>query len=142
MNTVVLGAGIAGLGYLYNFKNRENICVYEKSDRPGGLCKSFVINEFTFDSAIHLSFTESDIVRGIFDKTEYIKHEPIAFNFYEGKYIKHPIINNLYSFTPIQKCKYIESFLKRWMKATVHNRKTKNKQTNKQLSDKQMAKSK
>lgn len=113
MNTVVLGAGIAGLGYLYNFKNRENICVYEKSDRPGGLCKSFVINEFTFDSAIHLSFTESDIVRGIFDKTEYIKHEPIAFNFYEGKYIKHPIINNLYSFTPIQKCKYIESFLKR-----------------------------
>lgn len=121
MNTVVLGAGIAGLGYLYNFKNQDNIYVYEKSNRPGGLCKSFVIDGFTFDSAVHLSFTESDIARRIFDKTNYIKHEPLAYSFYEGRYIKHPLINNLYSFPPLQKCKYIEDFLERDKNQEIKN---------------------
>lgn len=113
MDTVVLGAGIAGLGYLKRFADCENVCIYEKEERPGGLCKSFQIKGFTFDSAVHLSFTESSTVREIFDQTEYIAHEPVAYNFYEGKYIKHPIINNLVCFTPEQRCEYIEDFLNR-----------------------------
>lgn len=121
MNTVVLGAGIAGLGYLKRFADRENICVYEKENRPGGLCKSFQIKGFTFDSAVHLSFTESKPAREIFDRTQYITHEPIAYNFYEGKYIKHPIINNLVRFAPEQKCEYIESFLNRTQTSEIAN---------------------
>lgn len=85
MNTVVLGAGIAGLGYLNSHAESENVRVYEKDSRLGGLCKSFVVNGFTFDSAVHLSFTESNIARELFDKTRYVKHKPIAYNFYEGK---------------------------------------------------------
>lgn len=113
MNTVVLGAGIAGLGYLNKYAYCENIRVYEKDNRPGGLCKSFTVNGFTFDSAVHLSFTETKIARELFDQTQYVRHEPIAYNFFDGKYIKHPIINNLACFDPKQRCEYIESFLAR-----------------------------
>ncbi|MDE5818731.1 MAG: FAD-dependent oxidoreductase [Lachnospiraceae bacterium] len=113
MDTVVLGAGIAGLGYLNSYAECENIRVYEKDSRPGGLCKSFTINGFTFDSAVHLSFTKSEAARELFDKTQFTRHEPIAYNFYNGKYIKHPVINNLSCFSPEERCEYIESFLDR-----------------------------
>ncbi|MCM1537637.1 MAG: NAD(P)-binding protein [bacterium] len=121
MNTVVLGAGIAGLGYLHRFANHENVRVYEKDDRPGGLCRSFRINGFTFDSAVHLSFTGSEAVREVFDRIQYVSHEPQAYNFYEGKYIKHPVINNLVCFAPEQRCEYIESFLERKRERTIAN---------------------
>lgn len=120
MNTVVLGAGIAGLSYLYNAKD-DTVQVFEKSDRPGGLCKSFRINDFVFDSAVHLSFTGNQSVRNVFDKTDYLTHLPLAYNFYEGKYIKHPVINNLFSFSPKDKCRYIESFISRDKDITVNN---------------------
>ena len=120
MNTIVLGAGIAGLSYLYNAKH-ESVEVFEKSDRPGGLCKSFRINDFVFDSAVHLSFTENQHVRNVFDKTDFLSHLPLAYNFYEGKYIKHPVINNLFSFSPEDKCRYIESFIERDKKKNIKN---------------------
>lgn len=63
MKTIVLGAGIAGLAYANNANKNEKIYVYEKQDKPGGLCRSFNIDGFVFDSAIHLSFTTNNSKR-------------------------------------------------------------------------------
>lgn len=112
MRTAVLGGGIAGLAYLENSQNEE-VTVYEKSDRPGGLCKSFHIDGFTFDSAVHLSFTQDKYVRERFNRTNYEIKYPNPYNYYKGNYIKHPIINNLYLLDAETKCRLIESFIER-----------------------------
>lgn len=113
MKTVVLGAGIAGLSYAYHYKDVEKIEVYEKKDYYGGLCHSFKINGYTFDSAVHLSFTENSVAREIFDKTEYMTHVPVIYNYYNGHWMKHPVINNTYCLSSEEKTECMESFFGR-----------------------------
>ncbi len=121
MLTVVLGAGIAGLSYAYNHKKQEEIIIFEKADYYGGLCHSFCIDGFTFDSAVHLSFTNSQDVRDVFDRVPYITHNPIAYNYYKGIWLKHPIINNLSPLTALEKTKCVHSFFTRKEKQNVEN---------------------
>ena len=132
MFTVVLGAGIAGLSYAFNHKSQENIIVFEKADYYGGLCHSFCIDGFTFDSAVHLSFTNIQKVRDVFDKVPYITHNPMAYNYYKGTWLKHPVINNLSPLTALEKTKCIHDFYNRkkqqdiknykdWLRATYGN---------------------
>lgn len=106
----ILGAGIAGIGAGNALKNKKHI-IYEKKDYYGGLCNSFNINGFTFDTAIHLSFTNNKEVRKCFEEIEYLKHLPNPYNFYSGKWIKHPVQSNLYKFSPEFKVKAIKSYL-------------------------------
>ncbi len=114
---VVLGAGISGLAYAKNIKSRlksnEQVVVFEETDHFGGLCHSFTLNGFTFDSAVHLSFTKNPEVRKVFDQTEYICHSPVSFNFCNGVWCKHPIVFNLCPFDIRKKLGYILSFLNR-----------------------------
>jgi protoporphyrinogen oxidase len=112
VDILVLGAGIAGLAYAYEKRNEKTV-IFEMESFAGGLCHSFNIQGFTFDSAVHLSFTEDPIARRFFDAIPYIRHEPIAFNFYKGLWIKHPLINNLYPFEVPDKVAYIKSFVER-----------------------------
>ncbi len=116
MGTVVLGAGLA-----YANHSGERCEIYEKEDHAGGLCSSFQIGGFTFDSAVHLSFTDYAEVRKVFDQAEYLTHRPLAYNFYEGKYVKHPMIYNLSKFSTEDKCRYIESFLERETGGRIEN---------------------
>ena len=92
----ILGAGIAGLGAAYQAKKLGlSYSIYESRNRAGGLLDNFIINDFRFDNAIHLSFTTNKIVRSIFDQTDYYTHLPEPYNFYRGKWVKHPVQNNL-----------------------------------------------
>ena len=109
---IVLGAGISGLAYT-NAMGKESTLIIEKNDYYGGLCHSFKIDDFTFDSAVHLSFTNDEIVRSEFDKVDIWKHKPISYNFYSGKWIKHPIINNLYELDVEEKVNFIKSYIDR-----------------------------
>jgi protoporphyrinogen oxidase len=114
IDNLVLGAGIAGLAYGYEKRNiNEKTVIFEAEPFLGGLCHSFEINGFTFDSAVHLSFTTNKNARDFFDKTKYIKHEPVSYNFYKGYWLKHPLINNLYPFNVNDKVAYIKSFVER-----------------------------
>jgi protoporphyrinogen oxidase len=116
IDTIVLGAGIAGLAYANESKNR-NVVVFEAENHAGGLCRSFKIETplgaFTFDSAVHLSFTTDTDARAFFDRTPYIRHEPLAYNFYNGRWLKHPVINNLYPLSISEKVGFIKSFAER-----------------------------
>jgi protoporphyrinogen oxidase len=112
IDNLVLGAGIAGLSYAYEKRN-ENAVIFEARSFAGGLCHSFNVNGFTFDSAVHASFTTNKEAREFFDKTVYIKHELRPFNFHQGKWIKHPLINNLFSLDISDKVAYIKSFVEK-----------------------------
>jgi protoporphyrinogen oxidase len=120
VDNVVLGAGIAGLAYAYEKRNEETV-IFEAELFAGGLCHSFHIQGFTFDSAVHLSFTKNSVVRDIFDKTAFYRHLPLAYNFYHGNWIKHPIINNLYSFNIPEKVSLIKSFVERGKYETIND---------------------
>ena len=49
-NTIILGAGISGLGAAYSLRQKgETPLVLEKDETYGGLCGCFTIDGFTFD---------------------------------------------------------------------------------------------
>ncbi len=110
-DNIVLGAGIAGLDYSYACNH--NCTIYEQDDFIGGLCHSFTVDGFTFDSAVHLSFANDTTVRSIFDQASYHTHLPIAYNFYQGQWLKHPVANNLYPLPVEQKTRLISSYINR-----------------------------
>lgn len=119
VNTVVLGAGIAGLAYAS--KAKGSVKVYEKNAAPGGLCGSFVKDGFTFDYGIHQSFTAIPEARKFFDNTDYTCYRPHAANHYHGLVIPNPVIYNLYKFPEDVRTRLIASFRNRTKDATVNN---------------------
>lgn len=121
---VVLGAGIAGLACACELNRKEgrpDTAVFEAGDYTGGLCHSFKVNGFCFDSAVHLSFTENDLARKLFDRTPYVSHPPAAASYYHPLWLKHPVLNNLYPVETDEKVKCIRSFIERIAEPEIHN---------------------
>ncbi|MCM1719081.1 protoporphyrinogen/coproporphyrinogen oxidase [Bacteroides ovatus] len=116
IDNLILGAGIAGLAASYSLhKEGKSSTVFEKDNTYGGLCGSFEIDGFRFDRFVHLSFTNSEEVKEIFEKScpEIIKHIPESYNVYKGIWIKHPAQNNLYPLEEDEKQLIINDFLSR-----------------------------
>ena len=114
--TIILGAGIAGLGAGYALRRKGEACVIlEKDGTYGGLCGNFTIQGFRFDRFVHFSFAKDEAVNGLFfsGSPEVWHHEPIAYNIYQGKWIKHPAQNNLFPLEENEKERIIQDFLKR-----------------------------
>lgn len=112
---IILGAGIAGLsaGYHLGLKNKEYL-ILEKTSESGGLCGNFEIEGFLFDKFIHLSFTNNQYVKKMFQESiDEIEHIPNPYNYYNGLYLKHPAQNNLYPLTEEEKNKILVDFKKR-----------------------------
>lgn len=108
---IILGAGIAGLGAAY--ASGFQYPIYESTGHAGGLCSGFEIQGFQFDRAVHLSFTESDIVRGVFDITPHYCYHPYPRSWYYDRWIKHPVQNNLNALPVEKRVSAIEGFVKR-----------------------------
>lgn len=114
IDVMILGAGVAGLGAaLRSRENQLNYAVFEATKIAGGLLDSFVINGFSFDNAVHLSFANEPIVRKVFDKTEYITHPSDSYNYDGGYWLKHPVQNNIFPLPAEQKLKLVKSFVER-----------------------------
>lgn len=114
--TIILGAGIAGLGAAYALREKGlDSFILEKNAYWGGLCSSFAINGFRFDRFVHLSFSKIDLVNELFSKVDggINKHLPNPSNIYKKKWIKHPAQNNLYVLNEEEKNAIIEDFKKR-----------------------------
>jgi protoporphyrinogen oxidase len=111
INTVILGAGIAGIGSGYALKN--DYCIFEMGSSYGGLLDNFTVSGFLFDKAVHLSFAKEELVRNVFDKVDYFNHLPISFNFTKGLWVKHPIQTNLYNLPIEEKIQIIKSFFEK-----------------------------
>lgn len=111
---VVLGAGIAGLSAGYHAEKKGYKCgIYETRNTYGGLLDNFLVGGFRFDNAVHLSFTKDEYVRSLFDQTPYITHNPRPYNFEAGRWLKHPVQNNLFVLPDKEKVEAIKSFIER-----------------------------
>lgn len=116
IGTVILGAGIAGLGASYALYNRsEKSIIFEKDSTYGGLCGNFTIDGFRFDRFVHFTFSNDKRVNAIFNisSPEIYKHKPDAYNVYKGLWIKHPAQNNLFPLSQEEKDVIIHDFLYR-----------------------------
>ena len=122
VDTLVVGAGISGLGALHTLYRKPIVAKgLEKSDTYGGLCSSFSVNGFRFDRFIHLSFSNIDEVNVLFSEVEggINRHSPNPSNLYKGRWIKHPSQNNLYVLDDEEKKTIIDDFKKRPDASTV-----------------------
>lgn len=117
-NTIIIGAGISGLGASYTLRNKGlSPIILEKDETYGGLAGNFTISKgFRFDRFVHFSFTNDETVNDIFAKStngEIFHHKPNPFNLYNGKWIKHPAQNNLYPLPKDEKDLMIQDFKQR-----------------------------
>lgn len=114
IDTVILGAGVAGLGAALKARElgREAV-IFEARSTAGGLLDNFTIDGFRFDHAVHLSFASEEKVRSIFDTTPYHTHPAESFCFDNDRWLKHPIQNNLSPLPVADKVELIKSFLSR-----------------------------
>ena len=65
--TVVIGGGLAGLSGAFHLKDSEP-SVFEREDRVGGLCRSFVQDGFTFDVTGHLLHLKNPYTRELVEE--------------------------------------------------------------------------
>jgi protoporphyrinogen oxidase len=114
VDILILGAGIAGLGAALRARElgREAVIVEERAS-AGGLLDNFTIDGFRFDHAVHLSFASEPKVREIFDRTPYLTHPADSTCFEDGRWLKHPVQNNLYPLPAEERVALLKSFLAR-----------------------------
>lgn len=111
---VILGAGIAGISASYHLAQAGvQATAYEAASSAGGLLDNFSIDGFRFDNAVHLSFTRSDYVRSLFDQTPYLAHHPAAWCWEAGRWLRHPVQNNLHPLPADERLQLLEGFLDR-----------------------------
>ncbi len=111
VDTVILGAGFAGLGAAYAVG--RNAVIFEKDNTWGGLCGNFEINGFRFDKAVHLSFVKEEVVKQIFYQKPFYEHAPESKNYVDGYWVRHPVQNNCCKLPVEEKIKIIKSFIER-----------------------------
>ena len=120
IKNVILGAGIAGLAFA-SAAGKADSAIFEKESYYGGLCHSFEVDGFYFDMAVHLSFTKIPEARAFFDRTPYLAHEPVAYNYYASHWLKHPAIFNLAKLPSADKADFIQSFVEERYKGEIGN---------------------
>lgn len=110
---IILGAGIAGIAAAYRLRE-DGIpsIIYEQENTYGGLCNSFQIDGFTFDTFAHISF-DTTTKEWLEDKTECLVHESEALNFDHGRWLRHPVQNNLIGLPVEERIELIKSFIER-----------------------------
>lgn len=120
---VVLGAGFAGLAAAYELRQKNiNTVVYDKNDTYGGLCRSFTIDGFTFDTFAHVNFSKDPyVVSMLEEKTEYLVHRPEAVNYYHGSWVRNPAQNNLIDLPIEERIAVIEGFVNREPQRQIDN---------------------
>ena len=111
---LVLGAGAAGISAAYHAaKAGKETVLLEKRDRYGGLCDHFHKAGFRFDHAVHFAFSKNEAYSALLEKTDLLAHRPQAYNYEQGRWLKHPVQNNLYPLPVEEKVEAIKSFIER-----------------------------
>ena len=104
IDTVILGAGIAGLGAALKASECGlNATIFEARRTTGGLLDNFSIQGFRFDNAVHLSFASEEKVRKIFDQTAYLTHPADSYSIVGGEGEKTINITNQDKFWSLAK---------------------------------------
>lgn len=120
---IVLGSGVAGLSAAHHLvKKGKDVLVLEKENTYGGLCNSFSINGFTFDTFAHISFDNEETTYKMLEgNTSHWIHKPDAMNYYFGKWIKNPVQNNLWGLDVEERIKVITGYVARKKDVVIKN---------------------
>lgn len=114
-DVLVLGGGPAGLSAAYSLNEAGiDAVICDKNEIPGGLCRSFTLEGYTFDTFAHVNFCKDEYVVSMLEKkTEYLIHQPEAYNYSKGIWIRNPVQNNLLPLDVDEKIRVIKSFINR-----------------------------
>lgn len=117
MRVGIIGAGLSGITLAYQlqeYDNIEEILIFEKETRAGGLCRSFESNGVVFDVGPHILFSkDKNVLDFILDLLGENKHQIRRSNriIYKGRMVQYPFENDL-SKLPKEDCDYcLNSFL-------------------------------
>jgi protoporphyrinogen oxidase len=112
---VVLGGGIAGLAAAWRTRELgRTATIYEAEARAGGLLDSFSLDGgWVFDNAVHLSFATEPEVRAVFDRTPHHEHDAVSLNWDRGRWLKHPVQNNMFPLSADEKTALIAGLVER-----------------------------
>ncbi len=111
---LVIGSGVAGLSAAVHARRAGlDAVIFEAKERWGGLLGHFHLAGFRFDNAVHFAFSNNDDYRAVLELTDYISHRPEPYNYEQGRWLKHPVQNNLYPLPAKEKVEAIKSFVER-----------------------------
>jgi protoporphyrinogen oxidase len=94
-NTIILGAGLAGLSTAFHL--RENYQIFEKESEVGGLARSVEIDGFTFDYTGHLLHMRDQYTKDLVAQilpAAFDSHSRRAFIYSNGTYTEYPFQAN------------------------------------------------
>jgi len=98
-DVVIIGAGIASLSAAYHLQNTDYL-IFEKNDRVGGLCRSEMVDGFTFDRAIHTIYSRDEyalkLIEEVLLKDNLNSQIREAWIYSKGTYTEYPFQAHTY----------------------------------------------
>ena len=113
VQNLIIGAGLAGLSCSYHI-GHNNCLILEAKPYPFGHIYSEIIDGFTWDEGPHVSFTNHNYVKELFDESvngDYEEYEVTTGNYFNGHWIEHPAQSNLYQIPEPLRSQCLESYL-------------------------------
>lgn len=106
--TLIIGAGLAGLSAAHHLGSHDHLIV-EAEASPGGLCRSFQTDGFTFDCTGHLIHFRTEQGKALVTTwlgDRIAKHERKAAIFIQARFTDYPFQANTYGLPPetIKEC--------------------------------------
>lgn len=113
--TMILGSGMAAWGVTDRLR-AEGIepVLYDKNSFAGGHTATFENQGFYFDDGPHISFTSIERIQDVFSNAvggEYEVLQADVDNWYQGHWVTHPAIANLYGLPTDLVAQIIEDFV-------------------------------
>lgn len=116
---LVVGGGMAGLSFAHEAIRRGfEVCVVERLDTVGGMCRSFTHNDCILDVGVHIFHGRDhkvmERVRQIIPEHEWVKVKRHGKLYLQGKYIDWPInVRSLFQFPIILGFKVLSDQLRK-----------------------------
>lgn len=114
--TLVLGAGPSGMAAAFELHRAgKNVTIVEKSDRVGGLSKTFQYGEFKTDIGPHRFFSQNrslyDFIEGLLGES-WIKVDRLTRFYINGKFFMYPVelMNALINVGPYNAIRVLRDF--------------------------------
>ncbi|MBP2133875.1 protoporphyrinogen oxidase [Methanomicrobium sp. W14] len=117
MKTAILGGGLTGIALARMLNEHgEDVTVFEKEDKTGGLCRSNTEDGFTFDTGgSHIIFSRdkevNDFMCDVLGENKDKRNRNTKI-FFKGRYVKYPFENGLYQLPPEDRFFCINEFVK------------------------------
>ncbi|HED24555.1 MAG TPA: hypothetical protein ENN91_05460 [Firmicutes bacterium] len=111
---LILGGGMSGISAAGHagLAGREAM-IFEAEDRWGGLLDNFTVKGFRFDQAVHFAFSNNKHFQKVLDGINCHVHYPEPYNYESGRWLKHPVQNNLFPLPAEERVEAVLSFINR-----------------------------